>query len=88
VHSLSEALEKSQETNISNEVFIIGGEKIYDLAAVVANKIYLTLVKTQIEGDAYFNVTPYLNWKQIAKTEYSKDEKNEYDFEILELEKV
>jgi hypothetical protein len=30
----------------------------------------------------------HLNWKQITKTEYSKDEKNEYDFEILELEKV
>jgi dihydrofolate reductase len=60
VHSLSEALEKCQEINNSaSEVFIIGGEKIYDLAGVIANKIYLTLVKTKIDGDAYFDFKPF-----------------------------
>jgi dihydrofolate reductase len=69
------------------EVFIIGGEKIYNLAMGVANKIYLTQVKTRLEGDVFFNYQPFMNWRLLSKTSYLASDKNQYPFEVLELVK-
>ena len=36
------------------EIFICGGEQIYRLALPLANRLYLTIVHAEIEGDTYF----------------------------------
>lgn len=36
---------------LDKEVFIIGGAEIYELTFALANKVYLTLIKQDIEGD-------------------------------------
>jgi len=44
VHSLEEALEKAQDADGSEEVFIIGGAQIFAEALPTADKLYVTLV--------------------------------------------
>ena len=51
-HSLEEALKWAEGR--SKEIFIIGGEEIYRLALPYLDRLYLTLVQAQIEGDAFF----------------------------------
>ena len=85
--SLENAIEIAQEKSEQQEVFIIGGEKIYHLAQPLATKLYLTKVDAEMEGDAFFDDTPYKDWKVVSSVSYSKDEKNEFDFEVLELVK-
>lgn len=76
VNSLEEALK------IDDEIFIIGGGEIYQKSIILANKIFLTLIETEIEGDTYFPQLSY-DWK-IEKTEFfQKDEKNQFDYQFI-----
>jgi dihydrofolate reductase len=76
VHSLEEALK------LHDEIFILGGGEIYQKSIILANKIFLTLIQTEIEGDTYF---PFLGeeWKEESKEEFLKDEKNQFDYQFI-----
>lgn len=87
VNSVESALELAKQLTDKNEVFIIGGQQIYELAQPFVTKIYLTKVNTAPEGDAFFDTLPYDNWEIISVKSFSKSEKNEFDFEIDELVK-
>ena len=52
VSSLDEAITLAQE--IDKEVFVIGGEKVFEEAIPKADKLELTEVHKDYEGDAYF----------------------------------
>jgi len=75
------AEEKKQE-----EIFVIGGGEIYSQTLALANRIYLTLVHTEIEGDTYFDYDES-NWVVKHKQIILKDEKNEFDSTYLILER-
>lgn len=53
VHSLEEALRKARVLT-RREVFIAGGAQIYTQALPLVDRLYLTLIDDQKEGDAYF----------------------------------
>jgi dihydrofolate reductase len=69
------------------ELFIIGGGEIYALFLPLAHKIYLTQVKTSIEGDTYFPSLHQEDWEIIQRVDYQANDKNEFDFSIFEMVK-
>ncbi len=82
VTSLEEALEKAREIE-KEEVFIIGGGQIYSEAISLADKLYLTIVKGNFEGDVFF--PDYSEFKKIV---YQQEEtSNNYSYSYLDLEK-
>ena len=81
VHSLDEALKLVKE---ENEVFIIGGAEIYRQSMDIANKIYLTRIHGDFQGDAYFPAINDKEWQQTSYLEQKSDEKNPYPFAFLE----
>ncbi len=87
VNSLKKAIAKAVELSEKEEIFIIGGEKIYKLAEDLANKLYFTKVEAVLQGDAFFDIKPYSNWNLKTSIPYQKDIKNEYDFIIQEFQK-
>ena len=50
------------------EVFVIGGAKIYELGVERAQRLYLTLVHTEVVGDVFF---PQVNWDEWTLVEDS-----------------
>lgn len=76
VHSLEEALK------LHDEIFILGGGEIYQKSIILANKIFLTLIQTEIEGDTYFPILGE-EWKEESKEEFLKDEKNQFDYQFI-----
>lgn len=76
VHSLEEALK------LDNEIFILGGGEIYQKSIILADKIFFTLIETEIEGDTYFPVLGE-EWKEESKEEFLKDEKNQFDYKFI-----
>ncbi len=70
----------------NNDCFIIGGGEIYKQSMEVAEKIYLTLVNCEVEGDTHF---PEIgsDWKKISRRDFESDEKNEYNYSFIEYEK-
>ncbi len=81
VFSSIEDLEKSLSKD--EEVFIIGGGKVYKQFLPLATKVYLTRVYTVVDGDTTF---PELGeeWKEVAREKMSADEKNEYDYDFID----
>lgn len=66
-----------------NEVFIIGGGQIFDQSIAIADKLYLTIIHTTIDGDAYFP-----DYSAFKKEVYRRDSANEkYSYTFLDLEK-
>ncbi len=51
-HSLEEALAKAKE--VGEEVFVIGGAQIYAAALPHTDRLYVTLIADEKEGDAFF----------------------------------
>ncbi len=51
--SLDEAIEKAK-AETKSEIMVIGGSQIYALALPLADRIYLTRVHQEPEGDAFF----------------------------------
>jgi len=82
--SIEEALKYSIKMN-QEEVFIIGGEQIYREILSKADKLYLTRVHANPEGDAFFPAIDFSNWEEIAHTSIKRNGKNDFDFEIVEL---
>lgn len=67
------------------EVFVIGGAEIYQLAMDITDKIYLTVVEAEFDGDTFFPAIDYSNWEQTAVVHHSKDEKHAWDFTFSTL---
>lgn len=54
VSSIEEAIQLAKRMGGGEEVFIIGGAEIYALGISYADKLYLTLIDDEKEGDAFF----------------------------------
>lgn len=65
-----------------SEVFITGGGEIYKQALDkgLVEKIYITKVKTIIDGDTFFPEINNSEWELISEEEHTADEKNQFDF--------
>jgi dihydrofolate reductase len=85
--SLEDALEKATAAHYK-EIFIIGGGEIYKQSLAMANRIYLTRVHTQIDGDTFFPELKEAEWKMVAATECKADEKNAFDHTIEIWERI
>jgi dihydrofolate reductase len=84
-NNLGDALNFAGDHNLE-EVFIIGGSNLYQQTIELADRIYLTKVHAEVEGDTYF---PYLNmddWDIVDEEFIAKDEKNQYDSTFFLLE--
>jgi dihydrofolate reductase len=84
INDFDEALELIKESN--EDVFVIGGSKIYELFEPVANSLAITRILKDFEGDAFF---PDINWNlwQIEKEEKFFDEKSKIECKLIEYSK-
>jgi dihydrofolate reductase len=88
VHSLDEAIKLAQQKTDKEEIFIIGGQQIFNLSAPMATKLYLTEVNASFpEADTFFDTTPFKNWITVDKQSFERSDKNEFSFEVSELNK-
>ncbi|AUP81577.1 dihydrofolate reductase [Flavivirga eckloniae] len=84
VHSLDEAIKAAKN---DPQPFVIGGGEIYKQALLVADKIELTRVHENFEGDAFFPEIDTSIWKETANTFHTKDDKHEHEFSFLTYER-
>jgi dihydrofolate reductase len=67
---LADSLESAlQLASTATLVFIIGGEQIYTQAMAVADRLEITEVDQEPEGDAWFPEVAAVDWEKTAKTE-------------------
>ncbi|MDR2056890.1 MAG: dihydrofolate reductase [Dysgonamonadaceae bacterium] len=70
------------------EIFIIGGEQIYEQILPLADKLYLTKIHaTFSEADVFFPKINFQEWRETSKETFLSDEKNPYSFTFVEYER-
>ena len=87
VNSIESALDVARQ-NQESAACIIGGGEIYQLALTknLVDKIYLTRIHNNYEGDTFFKKLSS-QWKEKSRIKYSADEKHPYDYSFITLEK-
>lgn len=75
VHSIDEALQAAGD---AEEVMIIGGASFYEQMLPRADRLYVTQVHGEFEGDAYFPAVDFSSWREVERVESEPEEKNEY----------
>ena len=71
--------------NSGSEIFIIGGGEIYNLFLPYCNKLYLTKVYGDFEGDTYFPEINYDEWAITESSEEYIDPKNNLSYQFINL---
>lgn len=84
-HSIQEALEKARSID-NEEIFIGGGGELYRQALPFVDRLYLTLIEDDKEGDSYFPEYEKEFTKILAREEHV-DEKTGLRYSWLDLER-
>ena len=84
LNSIDTILEHCQD---SDEIMITGGSEIYRQWLQQASRIYLTEVHTEVDGDTFFPEFNRNEWEEISREDFEADEKNEFDYSFLILER-
>jgi len=83
-HSLDDAL---AQAHAAPEIMLIGGAQLYTQALPRAQRLYLTLIHADFDGDAHFPDYEPSEWRETAREDHAPDEKNPYRYSFLILER-
>ncbi|PZN28397.1 MAG: type 3 dihydrofolate reductase [Proteobacteria bacterium] len=70
------------------EIMVIGGEQIFREVLPQAGRIHLTRVHADVEGDTWMPELRPEEWREVHVEHHPADERNEYAFSIVQLERV
>ncbi|MNE70707.1 Dihydrofolate reductase [compost metagenome] len=76
IYSAEELLKRIDQSK--EEIFIIGGEEVYRVFMPYSNKLYITIIEEDFEGDTYFPAISDQDWVLISEEKGITDEKNPY----------
>lgn len=77
VNNIDEAIAACES---ADELMVIGGAGVYQVFLPRAQKIYLTLIDEDFEGDTLFPRLDESEWREESREENRADEKNKYDY--------
>ena len=85
VHTVEEALAAAGDVE---EIIIGGGANLYAQLLPQTNRIYLTLIEAELDGDAYFPEIEWSTWRETFRQQHPADERHNFAFTWLILERI
>jgi len=90
--SVDQALEIAQklvqEPDQSDEIMICGGASIYAQFLPLADRLYLTYIDMDFDGDIFFPEFDVNEWQEVSRENHQPDEKNLYNYSFVMLDKI
>ncbi|MDQ0232594.1 dihydrofolate reductase (trimethoprim resistance protein) [Metabacillus malikii] len=62
------------------EIFIFGGEQIYRMFLPYVEKMYMTKIHDEFEGDTFFPEVNYKEWNEVSVKKGIRNDKNPYEY--------
>ena len=90
VSTLDAALELAESIALidgAEELMVIGGAQIYAEALPSAERLYLTEVHAEVEGDAYLPEIDWSEWREVRRERHEAMEPNPYDYSFVVFER-
>jgi dihydrofolate reductase len=78
VHSIDEAIQQAIAFGVK-EIFVIGGAEIFQSSLPSANRIYLTRIHHQFDGDVFFPEVSIKEWNLVSNRFCAADDKNPFN---------
>lgn len=91
VNSIDRALKVAKELaeeQGNDEIMICGGAFVYKQFLPIADRLYLTYIYQDFDGDTYFPEFNMLDWKEASRQDYEPDEKNKWPYSFVVLERI
>jgi dihydrofolate reductase len=66
----------------TDEIFVIGGAQLYAAALPRADRIYLTTVDADVEGDTLMPQFDLAQWREHSSRAFAADSKNPYSYAL------
>lgn len=85
VHDIEAALALAGRDE--EELMVIGGASFYEQMLSRADRLYLTYVHADIEGDAWFPRFDAAQWREVERQDHAPDEKNPHPYSFVILER-
>ena len=90
VHSVAEARDLAESVCLidgQEEAMIMGGAEIYTLALPDADRLHLTEVPADVDGDAYFPEYDKTEWQEISREDFNAEGPNPYNYSFVVYDK-
>lgn len=81
-NSISMAL---TSVSYSEEVFVIGGAGLFQQMLPQIERLYLTIIHHQFDGDTFFPPLDWSEWKEDEHEDHKPDKENKYSYSFLTL---
>ena len=72
----------NKDNSASQEIVLIGGGYVFEESKNIVNKLVLTRVKCEIDGDVFYPQMDLSNWEKVSTESFKQDSENEYDFKV------
>ncbi|MCI2254751.1 dihydrofolate reductase [Domibacillus sp. PGB-M46] len=76
VHSKEEVLQRAK----NEDIFVIGGANVFKQFLPEADRLYVTKIEAEFEGDTVIDFIPWDEFKETSRTKGEKNEENPYDY--------
>ena len=80
VYNMDDILKYAED---DNENFVIGGASMYKQLMPYCNKMYITEIDKEFDGDVYFPVINKEEWREIGRQKGITDENNPYTYDYV-----
>ena len=84
--SVDEAVKLAEKIALrdgADEVMVIGGAQLYEHCLSRTDKLYLTRVHADIEGDTYFPAFDELEWQELSREDFQASSGNPFDYSFV-----
>ncbi len=83
IHDIKDGIKLGQDS----ELMVIGGAQIYEQMLPYADKLIITFIDSDFEGDTYFPEVDWNDWTVVKEVPGITDEKNPYSYRFVTYER-
>jgi dihydrofolate reductase len=91
VNSVEEALalaERLARSRRASEIMIIGGAQIFEQTRPLADRVYLTRVHKEVEGDTHWTDLHPARWEEVKRRRHKAEDGDEADYTMLVYDRI
>lgn len=84
-HSIEEAFQLAEQKKVQ-KIYILGGGEIYQQTIALADRLIITEIHCEFEGDTFFPDIDKSRWQEVSRSDRKKDGVNPYDYSFVVYE--
>jgi dihydrofolate reductase len=83
--SIEEAFQLAEQNRVQ-KIYILGGGEIYQQTIALADRLIITEIHCEFEGDTFFPDIDKSRWQEVSRSDRKKDAVNPYDYSFVVYE--